>query len=147
MLQGVAGATGPSGPQGPLPLVTLARSNDAQVVRDLVSIVREEEIERIADVAFASAAGRRKRVTSVDKAIVQHQPWVLAKKQDAESQAALDATTGEVVRGRIIEETPRSVTIDRGPLIDAIEASIGQWLGQTIQEYAVGGHRVAGPAQ
>lgn len=40
-------------------------------------------------------------IGTVDRAIVQYQPWVLAKKQDDESQAKLDAilfTSAEVVR-------------------------------------------------
>ncbi len=40
-------------------------------------------------------------IGTVDRAIVQYQPWVLAKKQDAESQAKLDGilyTSAEVVR-------------------------------------------------
>ena len=64
-------------------------------------------------------------LTFVDRAIVQYQPWILAKKEDADSQARLD----EILYSSA--ETLRVVSILLKPVLPEITEKIWAQLGMT----------------
>lgn len=73
-------------------------------------------------------------ITFMDRAIVQYQPWTLARKEDAESQALLD----EILYSAA--ETVRIVTVLMAPVMPEACARLWRQLGYTgaVEEAPIG---------